>query len=98
MNAAYDFARVGRCRASRLDARPLLLSATRCAGDFAAATPTTIAIANSPPPSIQSAVAPPPGMVDRTRTAVTETGTTLRDGFEAGIDAANQQLSRAATR
>jgi hypothetical protein len=47
-----------------------------------------------PPSNSSSRVAPPPGVVDRARTAVTETGTTLRDGLEAGIDAANQQLSR----
>jgi hypothetical protein len=37
-------------------------------------------------------VSPPPNVVDRTRTAVIETGNALRDGVEAGIEAANQQL------
>lgn len=47
-----------------------------------------------PPARTTPVVAPPPGVVDRARSAVTETGNTLRDGFEAGIKAANEQLSR----
>jgi hypothetical protein len=41
-----------------------------------------------------SGVAPPPGVVDRTRAAIAESGGALRDGIEAGIDAANQQLQQ----
>src|SRR5688572_22080630 len=44
------------------------------------------------PGTASSAVSPPPGIADRTRMAVTETGTALRDGVEAGIQAANQRL------
>jgi hypothetical protein len=42
----------------------------------------------------RASVAPPPGVVDRTRNAFTETATTLSEGLEAGIGAANEQLSR----
>jgi hypothetical protein len=45
---------------------------------------------NTPPPG----VAPPPGVLDRAQAAVTETGTALSDGLEAGIQAANQQFSQ----
>ncbi len=41
-----------------------------------------------------SAVSPPPNIADRARMAVTETGNALRDGVEAGIQEANQQLYR----
>jgi hypothetical protein len=41
-----------------------------------------------------SGVSPPPSVLERAQTAVTETGTTLRDGIEAGIQAANEQLSQ----
>jgi hypothetical protein len=41
-----------------------------------------------------SNVAPPPSISDRARSAFTETGTTLREGVEAGIEAANQQFRR----
>jgi hypothetical protein len=49
-----------------------------------------------PPPSLPSGlnVGPPPSVLDRTQTAVRETGNTLRDGVEAGIRAANGQLDR----
>ncbi|HEY3394404.1 MAG TPA: hypothetical protein VGK58_16945 [Lacipirellulaceae bacterium] len=49
-----------------------------------------------PPPSLpaSSQVSPPPSVLDRAQTAVTETSNTLRDGVEAGIRAANQELSR----
>ncbi|MEX0611069.1 MAG: hypothetical protein WD738_07990 [Pirellulales bacterium] len=43
-------------------------------------------------PPATGGVAPPPTVIDRTRTAVTESGATLRDGLEAGIEAASQQL------
>ena len=47
-----------------------------------------------PAPSIgATGVAPPPSVLDRAQAAVTETGNTLRDGVEAGIRAANEQLS-----
>jgi hypothetical protein len=39
-------------------------------------------------------VSPPPSVLERTQAAVTETGSTLREGIEAGIQAANEQLSR----
>jgi len=39
-----------------------------------------------------SGFAAPPSVVERTRNAVSETGATLRDGFEAGVQAANQQI------
>jgi hypothetical protein len=49
----------------------------------------------SPPAfSNRSAVSPPPSILDRAETAFAETGSTLRDGVEAGIQAANEQLSR----
>jgi len=47
---------------------------------------------NMPTTGAGSTVAPPPSVVDRTRAAVTESGNALRDGVEAGIQAANQQL------
>ncbi|HJQ79787.1 MAG TPA: hypothetical protein VJ828_07520, partial [Lacipirellulaceae bacterium] len=49
-----------------------------------------------PPPSVptSSHVGPPPSVLDRAQTAVTETSDALRDGMEAGIRAANQELSR----
>jgi hypothetical protein len=48
------------------------------------------------PPAVgnRSAVGPPPSILDRAQAAVTETGNTLREGVEAGIQAANEQLSR----
>jgi hypothetical protein len=46
------------------------------------------------PASSQTGVSPPPSVFDRAQAAVTETGTAVRDGVEAGIQAANQQLSR----
>jgi hypothetical protein len=42
-----------------------------------------------------SGVAPPPGVMERAQTAINETGTAIRDGVEAGIQAANQQFSQA---
>ena len=69
----------------------------------AAAPPaaTTVPMAGSaydrygPPASAPpSAVGPPPSVLERAQSAVTETGTTLRDGVEAGIRAANEELSR----
>jgi hypothetical protein len=49
-----------------------------------------------PPPSLppSSQVGPPPSVLDRAQTAVTETSDALRDGVEAGVRAANQELSR----
>ena len=44
------------------------------------------------PSTPAAGVSPPPSVVDRTRTAVTESGAALRDGVEAGIEAANQQI------
>jgi hypothetical protein len=44
----------------------------------------------SQPPA--GGVAPPPSVVDRTRSAISESGEALRDGFEAGLDAADQQF------
>ncbi len=45
-----------------------------------------------PPASGSSSVAPPPSVADRTRAAFNESGNALRDGFEAGVRAANDQL------
>lgn len=39
-------------------------------------------------------VSPPPDYLQRAQAAVTESGTTISQGIEAGIEAANQQLSR----
>jgi len=39
-----------------------------------------------------ASVSPPPNVVDRTRSAVIETGSALRDGVEADIEAANRQV------
>jgi hypothetical protein len=47
--------------------------------------PTATASGNSPPPSV----------LERAQAAVTETGTALHEGVDAGIQAANQQFSRA---
>jgi hypothetical protein len=47
------------------------------------------------PATAATGVSPPPSVIDRAQTAVTETGSALRDGVEAGIEAANQQFSRA---
>ncbi|MCI0334306.1 MAG: hypothetical protein L0228_13890 [Planctomycetes bacterium] len=47
-----------------------------------------------PPAGSSSAVSPPPSAPDRARMAVTETGNALRDGVEAGIQEANNQLYR----
>jgi hypothetical protein len=44
------------------------------------------------PAAAATGVSPPPTVLDRTRTAISESGSTLRDGFEAGVQAANQQL------
>jgi hypothetical protein len=45
------------------------------------------------PPGIRpTAIQPPPTLTDRARSALRETGNTLRDGLEAGIQAANAQL------
>jgi hypothetical protein len=41
-----------------------------------------------------SGVSPPPSVLERTQAAITETGTTLSDGIQAGVQAANQQLSQ----
>jgi hypothetical protein len=38
---------------------------------------------------------PPPSVLDRTQTAITETGSALTDGVQAGMRSANEQLSRA---
>jgi hypothetical protein len=48
------------------------------------------------PPSLPSSsrVGPPPSVLDRAQMAVTETSDALREGVEAGIRAANEQLSR----
>jgi hypothetical protein len=47
------------------------------------------------PPASPTGVLPPPSVIDRAQAAATETGTALRDGVEAGFQAANQQFSRA---
>ena len=60
----------------------------------AAATATNDRYGPPPELSNRSAVSPPPSILDRAQTAVAETGSTLRDGVEAGIQAANEQLSR----
>ena len=39
-------------------------------------------------------VSPPPSVLDRTQTAITETGSALTDGVQAGMRSANEQLSR----
>jgi hypothetical protein len=41
-----------------------------------------------------SGVLPPPSVLERAQAAATETANTLQDGIDAGIQAANQQLSR----
>jgi hypothetical protein len=45
-------------------------------------------------PPAASGVSPPPFVLDRAQAAVTETANTLQDGIEAGIQAANEQLSQ----
>src|SRR5215470_13648021 len=40
-------------------------------------------------------VAPPPSLTDRTQAALSETGTAISDGLQAGMRSANDQLSRA---
>ncbi len=49
---------------------------------------------SSPPAAapIRDRYAPPPDVIDRTRTAITESGSTLREGVEAGIQATGQHL------
>jgi hypothetical protein len=47
----------------------------------------------SPTARTTSDVSPPPSVIERAQAAATETATTLHDGIEAGIQAANQQLS-----
>ena len=47
------------------------------------------------PATSPTGVSPPPSVIDRAQAAATETGTALRDGVEAGFEAANQQFSRA---
>jgi hypothetical protein len=46
------------------------------------------------PTGTTNGVNPPPSVTDRARNAATETATTLREGFEAGVQAANQQFSQ----
>lgn len=48
----------------------------------------------APPTGGANSVSLPPSITDRARNAATETATTLRDGFEAGVQAANQQVSQ----
>src|SRR5262245_48398334 len=48
----------------------------------------------SAPTGTAGNVSPPPSFTDRAQTAATETANTLRDGFEAGVQAANDQLSQ----
>jgi hypothetical protein len=40
-------------------------------------------------------VSPPPSVLERAQAAVTETGNTLREGIETGVQTADQQFSRA---
>jgi hypothetical protein len=49
-----------------------------------------------PAPSLPSSsrVGPPPSVLDRTQTAITETGNTIRDGIEEGFRAASEEFSR----
>lgn len=49
----------------------------------------------SPPPAAAPShdrYAQPPSVAGRTRSAISETGNALRDGFEAGVQAANEQI------
>jgi hypothetical protein len=46
------------------------------------------------PAGASPAVSPPPSVTDRAQLAITETAAALQEGIEAGIQAANDQLSR----
>lgn len=45
-------------------------------------------------PAGSAGVSPPPDVLQRAQNAITESGTAIGQGIEAGIEAANQQLSR----
>jgi hypothetical protein len=46
------------------------------------------------PTATTNGVSPPPSITGRVQNAATETANTLREGFEAGVQAANQQFSQ----